>query len=562
MAPLMVFGAALWLSLGAARSGGCEEKATLSFAILTPQDDPFQGVTEVTLTAGEKEKTKTISDPSDLSVSIDMPLSTQVQLELIGKNSNGDVLCSGKTPYFFAVGSSQELSLWVSRVGELSLHPETLETGAGRLATADYINEDWDDVEDDLLYAFWFGGCNASGLPVDTNGYFDPYLQEVNTLPQMSDSDAWSDPLEPVVPRCGSVAMGIGAGMFLVFGGTNDAGQPTDEMDFVLSQGGSYRYFPLTMECGDGVDNDGDGATDTADDDCVDGRDATEGPGKDWARSGAQIVSLGPYNGLFDANGYSVVNSFLIAGGLTGSQTAAATALYVTASLGGSSTDYVFDVEPVELLEPRGLSHTATLTVSSEDDVEVRTVLLFGGTQDASGVAVAESLRFQIDWTAPDANFIWSQRGYTEDTDGVALPALTGHAAVTLSDGTILVAGGKTSDGTRLADAWLFDPATNSIQHLPEFLGEPRAGHTMTRSGSRVLVAGGEDETGELATHALVITADRLNGQLETTSQTPMKVPRWGHAAVLLGNAQIAILGGFDASNTALKSIEIYNPHP
>lgn len=538
---------------------GCEEKSTLSFSVLTPEEDPFAGVTSITIRAGDIEKTEEVSDPSQISMSLDASYGAQVRLELVGTNAGGDVLCSGKSPYFYAVGTSQQLKLWVSRGGELSLHPEKLETAAGNLAIADYVNEDWDDVDDDLLYSFWFGGCDGTGLPVDLNGYFDPYLQESSVLPDMADSSSWLDPVAPVAPRCGSVAMYIDSGMFLVYGGTDSNGRPGDKMYLAMVRSGEYKYIPLRLQCGDGVDNDGDGFTDVEDESCDDEYGAGEGPG-DWSRSGARKVTLGPYPGLYDDGNYQILNNYLITGGINNSSTRSATAFHVTAKISTQTLDYAFDMEAIELLEPRGPSHTITLTTSLENDVEVRTVLIYGGTEDASGVFTAETLRYQIDWSDPGWGWSWVQNGYVVDADENVLPPVTGHAAVTLTDGTILVAGGKTSDGTRLADAWLYYPKMNEIEYLPNFLDEPRAGHTMTRTGNVILVAGGEEGSGELAEEALLLVDDSLNGQLEQTGRTPMNVPRWGHSAMLLGNGELALIGGFDSNSQPLSSIEIFNP--
>ncbi len=525
---VLVLSLALFLS-------GCGEKHSLSFVVVTPEEDPFEGVTQMILRIGNKEKTETVSDSGSISMSLNVAYGERVQLELIGLDAEGDVLCSGKSPLFYAVGSKQKLRLWVSRAGELSLHPEQLEQAAGRMSFADYLLESHGGVDGNLLlYSFWFGGCDSMGLPVDTTGFFDPYLQETVALPRMEDSGSWIDPMAPVEPRCESAVMGVESGYFLIYGGVDSDGYATDTMYLVVPRADDYKYMELNMGNNDN--------------------------GEDWTRSGSQTVTFGPYPGLYTEGYHRIVNNFLITGGRNSLSSRSQTALHVVSKLSSHAWDYMFEMESVELLEPRGSSHTATVTVSRENDVEVRTVLLFGGTEDATGVYMAETLRYAIDWAQPDWNWSWIQKGYDLDEGGEILPAVTGHAAVTLTDGAILVAGGKRSDGVRLADAWLFDPRGDTITRLPDFLDEPRAGHTMTRTGNIVLIAGGEKGDGVLAEDALLVTDDRLNGILEQTGRVRMNVPRWGHGAIILGNGEIALLGGFDHGAGPLKSIEIFNP--
>jgi hypothetical protein len=554
----------LWFGLcGAlvAAQPGCEDKVTLSFEILVPaQDDPFDGVTEVTLKAGEQETQTTLTSAQDaLSLKLKMELGTQTQILLSGRDSGGQLLCSGRSPYFYAVGSKQPLKLWVSRVGRLSLHPAVMETAAGQPAVANYTQQDFDDVSDDLLYTFWFGGCDASGLPIDTAGYFDPYMHEMITLSALGESASWIDPLRPAVARCGSATMHIESGVFLVFGGTDAQGRATDEMDLALPTGAEYGYLPLHFECDDSIDNDGDGQTDTDDTDCRSATDATEDPQRSWARSHGRATALGPYVGLYADDGGQVIDSYLVSGGWDDRGVRAATALHVVSTRTSDGYGYRVDVEEVALAAGRA-AHTATLSTTVDGDLEKRTVLLFGGTLDASGIPVAETLSFTLDTSESDFTVNWQSQAYTTDRDATPLPRLTGHAAVALADGTILVVGGRHPDGTLTADAWHFDPLEEAIEHLPDFLSEPRAGHTMTRSETHVLVAGGETAGGQLATDALCIESDTLNGRLEEIARTPMAVPRWGHAAFVLANGQIAVLGGFGTDGTPVADLEIYNP--
>lgn len=541
-------------------ASGCEEKGRLKFEIVTPEGyDPFEGVTSVTIRAGEKEKTTDISGAGDsFELKIDLTLGTETRVELFGTDSGGQVIASGVTPPLYIVGSSQLLRLWVSRVSQLSRHPQPVNASAGQLALAHYVVEDWDDDEDDRLFTFWFGGCNAAGLPVDVAGYYDPYTHEVLALSEMGSSDAWSDPLKPVAARCGSAGMFVDSGMFLVFGGTDETGMPSDELTLVSPSTEGYRYWPIPLECGDGLDNDEDGLTDEADDDCTSDRDATEGPGKDWTRTHAQPVTLGPYPSLWDGTDYRVLNSYLITGGwnLSGR---APTALHVLAELSAGGSSYRYRVEELDLLAARA-AHTATMTLIRDSELELRTVLLYGGTEEATDVPVAESLKFELDPADPDLNWTWEQVEYFEDDQQNPLPRLVGHAAVALKDGNILIVGGRDPTSTATADGFLFSTRQGTFQRLPGLLPEPRTGHSATRAGDAILVAGGYDGTGNLAHQAYVLKVDSLTGLVEYRLSTPIGTSRWGHAAFALANDQIMVAGGFNDQNQPIDSIEIFNP--
>jgi hypothetical protein len=537
---------ALALAAAVFAAAGCEEKGKLRFEIMMPEEyDPFDGVATVTLRAGEKENSTDISGGGDpFEIKINLPLGTETRLELEATDSGGQLISSGVTPPLYVVSSSQLLRVWVSRVAELSRHPTPVNRAAGQLAVADYVVEDWDDEEDDRLFTYWFGGCNAAGFPVDVVGYYDPYSHEVLAIADLGSSEAWSDPLKPVAARCGSAVMFVNSGIFLVFGGTDENGMPSDQLVLASPQTNGYAYWPVPLECDDGLDNDEDGLFDTEDDDCLSDRDATEGPGKDWARTHAQVVTLGQYPSLWDGTEFKVLNSFLVTGGwnLAGR---AQTALHVLGELSSGGTTYRYRVEELDLLAGRA-AHTATLSLIRDNEIELRTV--------------AETVQVELGPAQPDLNWTWEQTEYTLDESGDPLPNLTGHGAVTLKDGNILIVGGRDPSGTVTTDGFLFSPRQGVFQRLPDLLPEGRTGHSLTRAGYTVLVAGGFDASGQLAQQAFVLRVDSLTSEVEYRLSTPMGVPRWGHAAFALANDQIMIAGGFNDQDQPIDSIEIYNP--
>ena len=135
------------------------------------------------------------------------------------------------------------------------------------------------------------------------------------------------------------------------------------------------------------------------------------------------------------------------------------------------------------------------------------------------------------------------------------LPApVWGHTATRLDDGTVLIAGGQRGARYRRA-AQLFDPATDTFAALDP-MSTPRGRHTATllRDG-RVVVIGGTDGVGPLASLEVYDPTTR------TFSLAPsaLEVARQDHTATLLPDGRVLVAGGSNFSG-ALESAELYDP--
>src|SRR5438874_2364957 len=108
--------------------------------------------------------------------------------------------------------------------------------------------------------------------------------------------------------------------------------------------------------------------------------------------------------------------------------------------------------------------------------------------------------------------------------------ARTGHVATALSDGRILITGGRDSSGTVLSAAEIFDPATQKSTAIAS-LGSPRAGHTDS-----------------MEYFSSVNQTFALDAQKMTAVRT-------GHEAISLSDTRLLLFGG-DSGNT----IDEFNP--
>ena len=192
--------------------------------------------------------------------------------------------------------------------------------------------------------------------------------------------------------------------------------------------------------------------------------------------------------------------------------------------------------------------------------------ILVGGTvtADGDGVPLVEAI---------DPNEPPISTSRVEQQPG---PRLVDHAAVTLVDGTVLVAGGRMQEEAGelpavTRTAWLVRFGGGNTLDEPEQLVsqtvDPRYGHTMTRLGddigAAVVVIGGR------GADDLPVARPELYRPLSRTFElvddtAALAVPRWNHRAVRLPDGSVLIIGGrtYDekGEEVAANAVERYDP--
>src|SRR5437667_11454162 len=139
-----------------------------------------------------------------------------------------------------------------------------------------------------------------------------------------------------------------------------------------------------------------------------------------------------------------------------------------------------------------------------------------------------------------------------EQLDSLVVPR-TGHAATALSDGCVLITGGRDNAGNIVAASEIFDPETHTSA-ASATLTTARVDHTATRlADGRVLVAGGTGDIGPLSSAEIFDPANPDAGFRVLASM--MSAARARHTATLLNNGRVLIAGG-EATGTA----EIFDP--
>ncbi len=142
----------------------------------------------------------------------------------------------------------------------------------------------------------------------------------------------------------------------------------------------------------------------------------------------------------------------------------------------------------------------------------------------------------------------------------------SGHTATLLLDGRVLITGGQSSGALGSAEAFnaqtvvvfkpAYDPEAGTFTVLPNSLITPRWDHTATvLADGRILLTGGQNQTGVLASAEIFDPATETFTALASTLTTP----RAGHTATLLPDGRVLILGGQTAAG-AVASAEVFSP--
>ena len=132
--------------------------------------------------------------------------------------------------------------------------------------------------------------------------------------------------------------------------------------------------------------------------------------------------------------------------------------------------------------------------------------------------------------------------------------ARSGHTATLLSDGSVLITGGMSGNGSYFDVVEIYSPTTQTFRSARS-MSAKRVGHTATvLPDGKVLIAGGYN--GDYLPSAEIY--DHTTGTFTSTGQ--MTMPRSEHVAVLLNNGKVLLAGGIGTEWTFLASAEVYDP--
>jgi hypothetical protein len=148
----------------------------------------------------------------------------------------------------------------------------------------------------------------------------------------------------------------------------------------------------------------------------------------------------------------------------------------------------------------------------------------------------------------------------TWSNTGTMNVARTGHRAILLSNGGVLVAGGENNTVGYLSSAELYNPSTGKWT-LTSSMTVPRYAHNaVLLQNGEVLVAGGYNATFNSSCNTLA-SAERYNPSTGTWTATgSMTTGRADFTLTVLSNGQVLAAGGDNCGGGGLTSAELYNP--
>ncbi len=188
--------------------------------------------------------------------------------------------------------------------------------------------------------------------------------------------------------------------------------------------------------------------------------------------------------------------------------------------------------------------HTATLLASGK-------VLVAGGSSGAASLASAEVYDPSTGLFSPTGNMAVSREG---------------HSAVRLADGRVLVAGGCTSGPTGcttyLASAEIYDPASGIFTSTAGPMATTRTDFGAALVGTKVLVAGGFWYDPVAPAEHFLKSAELFDpaGGGSFTAAPPMLDGRRYPMTAVLSDGTVLLAGGDDLAGT-LATAEIYDPN-
>lgn len=143
----------------------------------------------------------------------------------------------------------------------------------------------------------------------------------------------------------------------------------------------------------------------------------------------------------------------------------------------------------------------------------------------------------------------------------VNLPSLqmprAAHQAVVLKDGRVLIAGGCTAPGCESVQSTteLYDPASQSFHPATPMITRRVSHAALLLPDGRVFIVGGWTGTHATADAEIFDVAKNRSRLTEA-----MHEPRIGPTAVLLRNGKVLVAGGEPSSGTSTVSMEIFDP--
>lgn len=134
------------------------------------------------------------------------------------------------------------------------------------------------------------------------------------------------------------------------------------------------------------------------------------------------------------------------------------------------------------------------------------------------------------------------------------------HRATLLQDGSVLITGGQMRTGRSVRTAERFDPSTGKTIPVGDLVVD-RADHAqLLLDDGSVLLLGGEQDGGR-GDDTVLDEVERFDPATNGfVRMAPLKMPRDDHAALLLPDGRVVLIGGQTLDDQPLTAVEFYTP--
>lgn len=525
------FGAVLLLSTTVTTTmTGCGRNTGLSLKILTPpDDDPFSAASTVILTlqgdqTSVQQTTATVmSGKFEAKLEISEPSrDSYVYVKVEALDGGGQPVGRGRTPMFVMPQNDEEVTIYVGRPGQMTSTGVKLPDDGGSQATP---------VGRRLLSAAGLRGIRSTPTNEPSRGVL--VVGGLNESAQPM-AHAWQYNLMLHNFVDSGAALTARHGAVLV----PSADAQTGHQAILWGGADSTGKLLTTAEKFDPQVSD---------------------IKQVWATPPEGLADPGP-PGAYSPTVVEVKeNEFLITGGSNQMAPTGAMALpqaVLVQRVPGASSDMPAKLGVTRLSPTSGMGpmlaarfeHSANaVTLVTEGTA----ALLFGGLSYADRMAGGRAAELFIESTKAFVPFEWN---------GTPPASRSGHVAVTLRSGKVLIVGGYSDDATgkrtALDSAILIEPANKTFVERMAFLKTARYGATINLLNSEVLICGGFDDGGVPLKTCEQFTADDKLDRIGDLFNMPRA--RAGHIAIPLEIDQVFFVGGVGDGMKPLSEIDIY----
>ena len=254
------------------------------------------------------------------------------------------------------------------------------------------------------------------------------------------------------------------------------------------------------------------------------------------------------------------ISRFMATGTMTNPRTRHTATLLTTGEvlIAGGEDDAGHILASAELYNPSTRTFTATGSMNDSREFHAAAlltsgqVLITGGLNNSGAVIATAEL-----YDPATGKFTLTTAVSPGGTNMVV--AREFQTATTLTNGHVLIAGGRDDSGNIVASAELYDPATAKFTLTSGSMTDSRQYHTATllttdTLAGMVLIAGGQDNN--LVDQSSAELYNPATGSFTATAGN-MTEPRQSHTATVLLDGDVMIAGGFGTSD-ALQTVELF----